>query len=214
MLGLPSLALAPGRSPAENRVHTRGDLRLAPLQHVPIRVRGQRDRLWPSRFLTSSRVKPWASRNVAAAWRRSWNRLCGSPARTRARWKARVTAAASIGRADRGGEHVARLHPTRASEKTLLALSGPVGTEGRHDHFRQRDGPAAPLGLGLQDHQACCSRARGCHAPGGAGPRGRRPPIAAPAVLPAGARCRARSHTAPTGDRRRSPRGRRVPARG
>jgi hypothetical protein len=45
--------------------------------------------LCPRRFLTSSRVKPCARRNVAAEWRRSWKRMCGSSARVRACSKAR-----------------------------------------------------------------------------------------------------------------------------
>ncbi len=53
--------------------------------------------LCPRRFLTSSSVKPCARRNVAAACRRSWKRMCGSPARSSARANDRVTRAASMG---------------------------------------------------------------------------------------------------------------------
>ena len=53
--------------------------------------------LWPRRFFTSSSVKPWDRRNVAAECRRSWNRRWGRPAALSARWNERVTVAASIG---------------------------------------------------------------------------------------------------------------------
>ncbi len=63
---------------------------LALLKHVPVGVRGQHDRAVTEQVLD-------VLEREAPEWRRSWKRLRGSPERTKARWKARVTEAAWSG---------------------------------------------------------------------------------------------------------------------
>jgi hypothetical protein len=47
--------------------------------------------LWPNVSMTTRGETPWTSINVAAVWRRSWNRNRGRPAACNACWNRSVT---------------------------------------------------------------------------------------------------------------------------
>lgn len=72
----------------------------------PVGVQGEADLLCPKVSITTRAGTSWASSSEAQAWRRSWKRCRGRPARRRMRWKRRVTLIARVERRpERGPQH-------------------------------------------------------------------------------------------------------------
>ena len=103
------------------------NLAFGSIQDVDVRLHHERQAAVDEELRDIVRTHSCASTNVAAARRRSWNRIFGSPALLRIRSKVRKNTAAIEWSSNSGGEDEPCFSPLGAGELPLLALSKTIG---------------------------------------------------------------------------------------